>query len=144
MASAQTYPTRPIGLIVGFPPGAAGDTIARVVGASMSQTLRQQVVVENRPGAGTLIAAEFVARSPQDGYTLFIGQVATVTAAVTSPNVRFDLAKDFVPVALLASEPLVLAVHPSLGVSSAKELIALAKSRPGELTYASVGPGTTC
>ena len=140
--SADAFPSRPLRLIVGFPPSAAGDTIARVVGDSMSPTLKQQVVVENKPGAGSTIAAEFVARSPQDGYTLFMGQVATVTTALTSPNVRFDFAKDFAPITLLASDPLILAVHPSLGVSSAKELITLAKSKPGELTYASVGPGT--
>jgi tripartite-type tricarboxylate transporter receptor subunit TctC len=108
----------------------------------MSETLKQQVVVENRPGAGSTTAAEFVARSPQDGYTLFMGQVATVTMAITNPNVRLNFAKDFAPITLLASDPLILAVHPSLGVSSAKDLITLAKSKPGELTYASVGPGT--
>src|SRR5262245_52733713 len=95
LASTDTFPSRPLRLIVGFPPGAAGDTIARVVGASMSQSLKQQIVVENRPGAGTTIAAELVARSPADGYSLFLCQVATLTAAVTSPNIRFDLAKDF-------------------------------------------------
>ena len=142
VAGAQAYPSRSLRLIVGFPPGAAGDTIARVVGASMSNTLRQQVVVENRPGAGSTLAAEFVARSPQDGYTLFMGQVATVTSAITNPDARLDFAKDFAPVTLLASDPLILVVHPSLGVSYTKELIALARSKPGELTYASVGPGT--
>ena len=142
VAWAQAYPSRPLRLLVGFPPSAAGDTIARIVGAAMSQILKQQVVVENRPGAGSTTAAEFVARSPPDGYTLFMGQVATLTFALTNPNVRLDFAKDFAPVTLLASDPLILAVHPSLGVSSAKELIALARSKPGELTYASVGPGT--
>ena len=142
LANADTFPSRPLRLMVGFPPGAAGDTIARVVGASMSQSLKQQIVVENRPGAGTTIAAELVARSPADGYSLFLCQVATLTAAATSPNIRFDLAKDFASITLLASDPMVFAVHPSLGVSDVKGLIALAKAKPGELTYASVGPGT--
>jgi tripartite-type tricarboxylate transporter receptor subunit TctC len=108
----------------------------------MSRTLGQQVVVEARPGAGSSIAAEFVARSPADGYTLFIGTLSNVTNAVTSSNLRFDFEKDFAPVAPLTGLPLILAVHPSLGVSSVNELLALAKSKPGELTYGSVGPGT--
>ena len=141
-ANAETYPSRPLRLVVGFPPGAAGDTIARVVGSSISQTLKQQIVVENRPGAGSTIAAELVARSPADGYSLFLCQVATAAAAVTSPNIRFDLAKDFSPIALLASDPMILAVHPSLAVTDMKGLIALAKAKPGELTYASVRTGT--
>lgn len=141
-AIAQTNPTRPVRLMVGFPPGAAGDTIARVVGTSMSSTLNQHVVVENRPGAGSTIAAELVARSPQDGSTLFMAQVATVGTLVTNPNIRLDLVRDFAPIALLASDPLILAVHPSLGVSSVMALITLAKSKPDQLTYASVGPGT--
>jgi tripartite-type tricarboxylate transporter receptor subunit TctC len=108
----------------------------------MSQSLGQQVIVEARTGAGSSLAAEFVARSPADGYTLFIGTSSNVTNAVTSSNLRFDFAKDFAPVVPLTGLPLILAVHPSLGVSSVQELIALAKSKPGELTYASVGVGT--
>ncbi len=141
-ALADDYPSRPIRLIIGFPPGSAADITARVVGDVMSQTLGQQVVVEARPGAGSSIAAEFVARAPADGYTLFIGTSSNVTNAAINSNLRFDLAKDFAPITPLTSLPLILAVHPSLGVSSVKELIALAKSKPGELTYASVGPGT--
>jgi tripartite-type tricarboxylate transporter receptor subunit TctC len=139
---AQDYPTRSIRLIIGFPPGSAADITARLVGDSMSRTLGQQIVVEARPGAGSSLAAEFVARSPADGYTLFIGTSSNVTNAVVSPDLRFDFVKDFTPVTPLTGLPLILAVHPSLGVSSLKELIALAKSKPGELTYASVGPGT--
>ena len=136
-ANADSYPSRPIRLIIGFPPGSAADITARLVGDDMSRTLGQQVVVEARPGAGSSIAAEFVAHSPADGYTLFI-----VTNAVTNSNLRFDFAKDFAPVAPLTGLPLILAVHPSLGLSSVSELIALAKSNPGQLTYGSVGPGT--
>jgi len=139
---ADDFPSRPIHLIIGFPPGSAADITARLVGNAMSQTLGQQVVIESRPGAGSSIAAEFVARSPKDGYTLYIGTSSNVTNAVISSKLSFDFAKDFAPVAPLTGLPLILAVHPSLGVSSFKELIALAKSKPGELTYASVGPGT--
>jgi tripartite-type tricarboxylate transporter receptor subunit TctC len=139
---AQDYPTRPIHLIIGFPPGSAADITARVVGDSMGRTLGQQLVVEARPGAGSSLAAEAVARAPADGYTLFIGTSSNVTNSAIQSNLRFDFVKDFAPVTPLTGLPLILAVHPSLGVSSAKELIALAKSKPGELTYASVGPGT--
>jgi tripartite-type tricarboxylate transporter receptor subunit TctC len=139
---AGDFPSQPIRLIIGFPPGSAADITARIVGAAMSETLGQQVVVESRPGAGSSLAAEFVARSPADGYTLFIGTASNLTSAAINPNLRFDFAKDFAPVTPLTVLPLILAVHPSLGVSSVKELIELARSKSGELTYASVGPGT--
>ena len=139
---AGDFPSQPIRLIIGFPPGSAADITARIVGAAMSETLGQQVVVESRPGAGSSLAAEFVARAPADGYTLFIGTASNLTSAAINPNLRFDFAKDFTPVTPLTILPLILAVHPSLGVSSVKELIELARSKSGELTYASVGPGT--
>jgi len=141
-ANADSYSSRPIRLIIGFPPGSAADITARLVGDVISRSLGQQVVVKARPGAGSSIAAEFVAHSPADGYTLFIGTLSNVTNAVTSSNLHFDFAKDFAPVAPLTGLPLILAVHPSLNLSSVGELIALAKSKPGELTYGSVGPGT--
>jgi tripartite-type tricarboxylate transporter receptor subunit TctC len=139
---AGDFPSQPLRLIIGFPPGSAADITARLVGTAMSDTLGQQVVVESRPGAGSSIAAEFVVRAPADGYTLFIGTSSNVTNAAINPNLRFDFAKDFAAVTPLTGLPLILAVHPSLGVSSVEELIALARSKPGELTYASVGPGT--
>ena len=139
---AEDYPSHPIRLIVGFPPGSAADITARLVGEQMSQGLGQQVVVETRPGAGSAIGAEYVARAPADGYTLYIGTSTNVTDAVTNPNLRFDFAKDFAPITLLTGLPLVLAVNPSLGVSSFDQLIALARSNPGELSYASVGVGS--
>src|SRR6516225_2287083 len=105
--NADTYPSRPIRLIIGFPPGSAADITARLVGDVMSRTLGQQVVVEARPGAGSSIAAEFVAHSAPDGYTLFIGTLSNVTNAVTSSNLRFDFAKDFAPVAPLTGLPLI-------------------------------------
>ena len=141
-ACADEFPSRPLRLIIGFPPGSAADITARLVGAAMSQTLGQQVVIESRPGAGSSLAAESVARAPADGYTLFIGTSSNVTNAAISSTLRFDFVKDFAPVTPLTGLPLILAVHPSLGVSSVQELIALARSKPGELTYASVGLGT--
>jgi len=140
---ASDFPSQPLRLIIGFPPGSAADITARLVGAVMSDRLGQQVVIESRPGAGSSLAAEFVARAPADGYTMYMGTSSNVTNMATNPNLRFDFVKDFAPVTPLTSLPLVLAVHPSLGVSSVDELIALARSKPGELTYASVGPGTT-
>jgi tripartite-type tricarboxylate transporter receptor subunit TctC len=100
------------------------------------------VVIEARPGAGSSLAAESVVRAPADGYTLFIGTSSNVTNAAISSNLRFDFVKDLAPITPLTGLPLIMAVHPTLGVSSVKELIALAKSKPGELTYASVGQGT--
>jgi tripartite-type tricarboxylate transporter receptor subunit TctC len=141
-ACADDFPSRPMRLIIGFPPGSAADITARVVGASMSETLGQQIVVEARTGAGSSLAAESVARAPADGYTLLIGTSSNVTNAATSSNLRFDFVKDLAPITPLTGLPLILAVHPTLGVSSVKELIALAKAKPGELTYASVGVGT--
>jgi len=140
---AEDFPSRPLRLIIGFPPGSAADITARLVGDAMSQSLHQQVVVESRPGAGSSLAAEFVARAPADGYTLYIGTSSNLTNAATSSNLHFDFAKDFAPITPLTSLPLILAVHPSLGVSSVRELVELAKGKPGELTYASVGVGTT-
>src|SRR5262249_9308633 len=124
------------------PPGSAADITARLVGDAMSTTLGEKLVIEARPGGGSSIAAEFVAHAPADGYTLFIGTLSNVTNAVTRSDLRFDFAKDFAPVAPLTGLPLILAVHPSLGLSSVGDLIALARSKPGQLTYGSVGPGT--
>jgi tripartite-type tricarboxylate transporter receptor subunit TctC len=139
---AEDYPSHSIRLIVGFPPGSAADITARLVGEQIGKSLGQQVVVEARPSAGSAIAAEYVAHAPADRYTLYIGTSSNVTDAVTNPNLRFDFSKDFAPIALLTGLPLVLAVNPSLGVSSFDQLIALARSKPGQLTYASVGVGT--
>jgi tripartite-type tricarboxylate transporter receptor subunit TctC len=139
---ADDYPSRPIKLIIGFPPGSAADITARLVSAAMSETLGQQIIVEGRTGAGSSLAAEAVVRSPPDGYTLLIGTSSNLTNAAISSTLRFDFVKELSPITPLTGLPLILAVNPSLGVSSVKELIALAKSKPDELTYASVGVGT--
>jgi tripartite-type tricarboxylate transporter receptor subunit TctC len=142
-ALAQSdYPSRPVRLIVGFIPGSSADITARVLGSRLSQILGQQFVVEGKPGAGSSLAAEFVARAPKDGYTLFIASSANITNAAINPNLPFDITKDLTPIALINTAAVILVVHPSTGVSSVQELIALAKSKPGEILYASTGVGT--
>ncbi len=136
------YPNRPVRLIVGFIPGSSADITARVLGSRLSQILGQQFVIEGKPGAGSSIAAEFVARAPKDGYTLFIASSANITNAAINPNLPFDVTKDLTPVALINTAAVILVVHPSTGVSNVQELIALAKSKPGEILYASTGVGT--
>lgn len=137
------YPARPVRIVVGFPPGAAGDLVSRAVAGHLSQTTGQQFVVENKPGASSNIATEYAARAPKDGYTLFLGTVANVVNAAVTSKLSFDFAKDFAPITLIATVPVVLVVHPSSGVATVSELIALAKSRPGQLNYASSGVATT-
>jgi tripartite-type tricarboxylate transporter receptor subunit TctC len=136
------YPSRPVRLIVGFIPGSSADITARVLGQRMSQTLGQQLVVENKPGAGSSLGAELVARAPKDGYTLFVGSSANITNAAINPNLSFDMVKDFAPIAMVDTAAIMLVVHPSTGVKSVPELVALAKSKPGEVMYASTGVGT--
>jgi tripartite-type tricarboxylate transporter receptor subunit TctC len=142
-ARAQSdYPNKPIRIVVGFTPGSVADITARVLGNRMGQILGQSVVVENRVGAGSNLAAEFVARSAKDGYTLFLPGSANIANAAINPNLPFDIIKDFAPIALVNNAAVILVVHPSLGVKNVQELIALAKSKPGELSYASTGIGS--
>ena len=141
-AMAQPYPARSIRVIVGFPPGSGADITARVIGAKAGEALAQQVIVDNRPGAASNIAAELAAKAPADGYTLFIGTVANTINATLYPRLPFDFVRDFAPVVLTTAAPNVLVVHTSVPAKSVKELIALAKSRPGQLNYASAGTGT--
>lgn len=142
-SAAEVYPERPIHLIAGFGPGSSGDLVSRAIAAPMSQTLGQQVVVENRTGAGSNIAAQFVARSPADGYTLFNGSNTNIINAAMQPDLPIDPGRDFAPVALIGAMPNILVVNPSLGVSSVAELIALAKSKPGQIFYGSAGIGSS-
>jgi tripartite-type tricarboxylate transporter receptor subunit TctC len=140
-ARAESYPSRPVRIIVGFGPGSVADIIARVMAAEMNKTLGQQLVVENRPGAGSSLGAEFVARAPKDGYTLLMCTVAQTINPVMN-KLSFDFGKDLAPITLIANAPQMLVAHPSLGVSNVRELIALAKSKPDEIQYASSGVGT--
>ncbi len=139
----ETYPARPVHVIVGLGAGSSTDVTARVITQKMGQILGQSFVVENRAGAGGNIATGFVAHAPRDGYTLLFGSVATTVNVTLLPNAGFDLVRDLAPVALLATVPNILVVHPSLGVHSLDELRALAKSRPNEILFASSGIGTS-
>ncbi|MBM3359664.1 MAG: tripartite tricarboxylate transporter substrate binding protein [Betaproteobacteria bacterium] len=143
-ANAQPYPSRPIRMIVPFPAGGASDTSARIVAQKLSETLKQQVVVENRPGAGGTIGAGLAAKASADGHTLLMG---SSTEMVTSPHiygkVAYDTVRDFAPVTHVASQPLLLVVHPSVPAKSVADLVALGKARPRELNCASSGNGST-
>jgi tripartite-type tricarboxylate transporter receptor subunit TctC len=137
----QTYPAQPIKVVVGFGPGSAADILARLVGKQMEASLGQPIVVENRPGNSSMIAAESVARASADGYTLFMATIAnTLNPAETKSN--FNLGKDLAPIALLGIVPNVLVAHPSVPADNLQELIALAKSRPESLTFGSSGYAT--
>ena len=133
--------TRPIRIVIGFGPGSVADIAARVIGTRMSQTLGQQIVVENRAGAGSNLGAEHVTRAAKDGTTLFMATIANTINPAMGP-LPFDFAKDLTPVTLVASSPQLLVAHPSLGVSTVPELIALAKAKPDTITYAMSGVGT--
>ncbi len=140
-ADAQ-YPTRPVRLILAFPPGGGTDTLGRILGPRMAQGLGQQVVVENRPGGGANIGAEIAAKSPPDGYTMFMATTAHSVSATLYTKLGYNLVRDFAGVVLLAVTPNLVVVHPSVPVKSIKELIAFAKARPGQLDFASSGSGS--
>ncbi len=140
-AFAQPYPSKPVRLIVPFPAGGPADAVSRIMGPRLADNLGQQVVIDNRVGGNGNTGAEITAKAPADGYTLMMVVSSFVTNPALYPNLPFDPLKDFTPVSLLTSAPLVLVVHPSLPVKSVRELIALAKARPGELNYAAAGNG---
>jgi len=141
--AAQSYPQKPIRLIVPFAPGGASDVLARLVGQKLGERLGQPVVVENKPGAATTIGAAEVARAPADGYTIMLAPAPFVIASLMYPNLPYDAARDFTGIALLASSPLVLTANPSLvPATTPQELVALAKAKPGTLMYASPGNGS--
>jgi len=142
-AFAQSYPNKPIRLVVGFTPGGVSDVLARAISARLSQNIGHQVVVDNRPGAGTTIASEFIAKSAPDGYTLYFCDDTThATNASLYTKLPYDSVKDFAFISLVASTPLLLEANPALPAKTVPELIALAKSRAGQLNYASSGNGT--
>jgi tripartite-type tricarboxylate transporter receptor subunit TctC len=139
----DAYPSRPVRVLVGIAPGSTADVSLRILAQKLSQILGVQFVVENRPGAGTSIAAQFVVQSPKDGYTLMYGGSANTVNATLSPNLGFDITRDLDPIARIAAVPNILVVHPSLQVDSVAALIALAKAKPGGIFYASSGVGTS-
>src|SRR5258708_14304446 len=143
LAAAETYPARPVRIIIGFGPGASGDIAARVLALALTRILGQQFIVENRSGAGSNIASNFGAHASKDGYTLLQGTVANTINSVITPNLGYDFAKDFAPISLFATLPNILVVHPSLGVRTVQELIKLEREKPGQLSYGSAGVGGT-
>lgn len=141
-AAAQNYPNKPVRIVVVSTPGGSVDTLARAIAPRLSSKWNQQVLVDNRPGAGGAIAAELVAKAPPDGYTLMMGTIASLATNVSLyKSLPYDPVKDFAPITLVATQNLVLLVHPSIPSRSVKELVALAKKQPGKLTFASAGNG---
>ena len=136
------YPTRPIRLVVPFPPGGGTDTMARAIAPKISEILGQQIVPENRGGAGANIGAEVAAKSAPDGYTLMLATITNAIGATLYTKLNYDLVRDFAPITRLATTPHILVVHPSVPVKTVKEFTAFAKARPGQLTYSSSGAGS--
>jgi len=141
-AAAQTYPSKPIRLVAPFPPGGSIDVVGRLLAAKLSESLGQQIVVDNRSGASGILGTEAVMNAPADGYTLLINTIPFVTNQFLMPRVPYDPLRDFALISLVASSPAFVTVHPSVPAHSIKELIALAKSKPGQLNYSSAGVGT--
>jgi tripartite-type tricarboxylate transporter receptor subunit TctC len=142
-ATAQQFPTKPLRMLVGFSAGSGTDGAARMIGQRMSESLGQQVIVENRPGSGGMIATEVVAKSPPDGYTLLMMAAADSIQPAIRAKMPYDLPRDFTPISYVGTGIFLLTVHPSVPVRNVKELVALAKARPGTLNYASSGVGSS-
>jgi tripartite-type tricarboxylate transporter receptor subunit TctC len=139
---AQQYPTKPIRLIVPFPPGGGNDIVARTINIKLPSLLGQNLIVDNRPGAGGNLGAELAAKAPADGYTLFIANNSLTTNLSLYAKLPYDPFRDFAPIAMGATSPNMIVVHPALPARNVKELIALAKAKPGQMTFATPGPGT--
>lgn len=143
-AMAQAFPNKPIRIIVPYSPGGTTDLLARTVGKHLSDAWKQPVIVENKPGANGMVGTEMVAKAPADGYTLGIASPGSHAAnASLYPKITYDTVRDFTPVTLAVSAPLLMVVHPSLNVKNLKELIALLKAKPGQVSYASGGSGSS-
>jgi tripartite-type tricarboxylate transporter receptor subunit TctC len=140
--SPQKYPVKPIRLVLAFPPGGSTDIVARVVGQKITEAWGQQMIIDNRPGAVGNVAAEYVARAAPDGYTLFQVNVSNAISASLFPKLNYSLVNDFAPVTQMATTPYVLLVHPSVPAKSVRDLLNIAKARPGQLNYASAGAGS--
>ena len=142
-ARAQPYPSHPVRMIVPYAAGGASDVTARIVAAALSERVKQPIVVENRTGAGGAIGAEVAAKAAPDGYTLLLGSASEVVMLPAVARIPYDPVRDFLPVALVSDIALVLAVHPSVAAQNVRELIALAKAKPGAINYGSAGIGAT-
>lgn len=140
--AAQAFPTKPMRLIVPFPPGAATDIQARFIAQKLTEAFGQQVIVDNRPGANGTLGLALTAKSAPDGHTMALGQTGNLAISPSLTKVPYDPLRDFAPISLTVSSPHVIAVHPSLPARSVKELVALARARPGQLSYASTGAGS--
>ena len=138
----QAFPTRPIHVVVGFTPGASSDIVARIFAKGAAPLLNQDVVVENKPGAASAIAAGYVARAAKDGYTLMVPALSTLTNKIVHPDAQYDMVRDYAPIALLATGAIVMVVDPKLDVHSVADFTALAKSKPGQVLFGTVGPGS--
>ena len=139
---SQAYPSKPVRILVGYAPGGGTDIMARAIGAKLTDSLKQQFVIENRPGANANIAAKLAADAPADGYTILFMSVAHIMSKPVYKNLGYDIERDFTPITVVTNVPNVLCLHPSLPVKTVKELIALAKSKPGALSYATSGVGS--
>jgi tripartite-type tricarboxylate transporter receptor subunit TctC len=142
-SSGRAYPVKPVRVLVGFPPGAGVDIMTRLVMPRLAEALGQQFIVDNHPGAAGNIAAELAAKTPADGYNLLSASAPIVMSQTLYKKLGFNVERDFEPIGLMASAPFILVVHPSLPAKSVKEFVALAKSRPGQLSFASTGSGST-
>ena len=143
LAADPMFPTKPLKLMVGFPSGSSADVTARIIAKRLGEILQQAVIVDNRPGASSNIATDAVVRSVPDGYTLLLGSVANTINSGMGKPLPFNFSTDLAPIALITSLPNILVVHPSLGISSVQELVALGKAKPNLLNYASSGNGTS-
>lgn len=141
-ASAQNYPTRPVRLVVPFAPGGGSDISARIVADPLSQALGQTVVVDNRPGAGSIVGTEIVAKAAPDGYTLLLGNISMAFNPALYKKLPYDTLRDFIPISLVTDQPNIVVAHPSLPAKTFHDFAALARSQPGKLTYASAGVGS--
>ncbi len=142
LATSQTYPDKPIRLVIGFAPGGAVDFVARLFGQKLTETLGQPVVIENRPGAATAISAERVAKAPPDGYTLLLLPISTAVQSAVRSNLPYNLTKDIAGISQVSAGPLILVSHPSLPVKTVRDLIEFARTRPGALEWSSPGIGS--
>lgn len=138
----ESYPTRPVHTIVGFTPGASSDIVARIFAKGAAPLLKQDVVVENKPGAASAIAADYVTRAAKDGYTLLLPALSTLTNKIVHPEAKYDMVKDYAPIALLATGAIVMAIDPKLDVHSVADFTAMAKAKPGQVLFGTVGPGS--
>jgi tripartite-type tricarboxylate transporter receptor subunit TctC len=143
-AYGQAWPTKPVKIIVPYPPGGVSDLFSRILAAQLQEPLGQPVLVENKPGASQMVGANFVAKSPPDGYTLYMGSITSLAMnAYTQKNIQYDPVKDFAPVSLVMTMPMFLVVHPGVPATNVKELIALLKANPGKYSYSTTGNGSS-